>query len=604
MEKFIAEHADRYQSLVKAFKPPKSRRSASEAAPAPGMVVTTRLRPLLDDESSAKLPPALFPRTEQPGILDVHELRQSALGPPLLKSANFQVDHIYDAGSKTERIYQDVVEPLVPWAWNGGIGTLFAYGQTGSGKTYTISHLERLVAEEMLSGSLEGQRNVYVTIIELAGNAAHDLLNTRRPVSILEDSFGITQLTGALEHQVTTAVEMLTLIDTATAFRRTESTVKNDASSRSHAICRIRIQNLAVPEAEDGVLYLIDLAGSEAARDSAAHGAQRMKETREINTSLSVLKDCIRGKAEADALAGSNSKRKPHVPFRQSALTKVLKHVFDPAALRPCKTVVVACVNPCLADVGPSKNTLRYAETLRVLVPKAKPLRYDPKSPMTWSNERLREWVKENSGTPPIDAAILAPTESGTQLLRLPAPEFESRCLKTPGATPEQTKAFWSKFWQMHIDSQHAPAKASSAPESDTMDLLSRSSSQDPDPKTLSVPFKERIRPGMAVSWTPPPKFPMALPGMNMVVILCPAPAVGDGVRDVLGNQVNPGQDDNGEEAGSKGASYLCAIVTPAVMAEAYDVHLWRQIVVEEQWMNTEVLLEYDIATRYYYITI
>lgn len=85
MEKFIAEHADRYQSLVKAFKPPKSRRSASEAAPAPGMVVTTRLRPLLDDESSAKLPPALFPRTEQPGILDVHELRQSALGPPLLK---------------------------------------------------------------------------------------------------------------------------------------------------------------------------------------------------------------------------------------------------------------------------------------------------------------------------------------------------------------------------------------------------------------------------------------------------------------------------------------------------------------------------------------
>lgn len=156
----------------------------------------------------------------------------------------------------------------------------------------------------------------------------------------------------------------------------------------------------------------------------------------------------------------------------------------------------------------------------------------------------------------------------------------------------------------MHIDSQHAPAKAASAPESDTMDLLSRSSSQDPDPKTLSVPFKERIRPGMAVSWTPPPKFPMALPGMNMVVILCPAPAVGDGVRDVLGNQVNPGQSDKREEAGSKGGSYLCAIVTPAVMAEAYDVHLWRQIVVKEQWMNTEVLLEYDIATRYYYITI
>ncbi|KAH7152229.1 P-loop containing nucleoside triphosphate hydrolase protein [Dactylonectria estremocensis] len=604
MEQFIAENSDRYQSLVTAFKPPKSSRPASASAPTPGMVVTTRLRPLLDDETAAKLPPALFPRSDQPGVLDVHELRQSALGPPQLKSANFQVDRVYDTDSNTEHIYQDVVKPLVPWAWNGGIGTLFAYGQTGSGKTYTISRLERLVADELLSGSFEGQRNVYVTIIELAGNAAHDLLNTRRPVSILEDSFGITQLTGALEHQVTTADEMLAFVDTATAFRRTESTVKNDASSRSHAICRIRVQNLAAPEAEDGVLYLIDLAGSEAARDSAAHGAQRMKETREINTSLSVLKDCIRGKAESDALAGSSSKRKPHVPFRQSALTKVLKHVFDPAALRPCKTVVVACVNPCLADVGPSKNTLRYAETLRVLVPKAKPMRHDPKSPRTWTNERLREWIKENSGTPPIDASILAPTESGAQLLRLPTPEFESRCLKTPDVTPEQAKAFWSKFWQMHIDAQHASAKATSVPDSDTMDLLQRSSSQDPNPKALSVPFKERIRPGMAVKWTPPPGFPMALPGMNLAVVLCPAPAVDEGVKDVLGNQVNLGQDDKKADTGSKGIRYLCAMVTPAVMSEAYDVHLWRQIVVEDQQMDAEVFLEYDVATRYYYMTI
>ena len=144
------------------------------------------------------------------------------------------------------------------------------------------------------------------------------------------------------------------------------------------------------------MLYLIDLAGSEAARDSAAHGAQRMKETREINASLSVLKDCIRGKAEADAMAASSSKRKPHVPFRQSSLTKVLKHVFDPAAMRTCKTVVVGCVNPCLADVGPSKNTLRYAETLRVLVHKAKAAKYDPKSPMTWTNEQLKEWIEKN----------------------------------------------------------------------------------------------------------------------------------------------------------------------------------------------------------------
>lgn len=45
------------------------------------------------------------------------------------------------------------------------------------------------------------------------------------------------------------------------------------------------------------------------------------------------------------------------MPFRQSALTKVLKPVFDPAGGWKYKTVVVACVNPSPADVGPSKDT-------------------------------------------------------------------------------------------------------------------------------------------------------------------------------------------------------------------------------------------------------
>jgi kinesin family member 2/24 len=158
----------------------------------------------------------------------------------------------------------------------------------------------------------------------------------------------------------------------------------------------VRIEDPTDPAAEDGMLYLVDLAGSEAARDVAKHGAERMRETREINTSLSVLKDCIRGKAEADAIVASGSKKKPHVPFRQSTLTKVLKHVFNPHGTASCKTVVVACVNPCLLDIAASRNTMRYAEMLRVFVPKAKAAAYDPEVPMTWSNAQLRAWIENN----------------------------------------------------------------------------------------------------------------------------------------------------------------------------------------------------------------
>jgi kinesin family protein 2/24 len=49
---------------------------------------------------------------------------------------------------------------------------MFAYGQTGSGKTFTVSGLERLVAELLFDGDLEGERKLFVCIIELAGNSA------------------------------------------------------------------------------------------------------------------------------------------------------------------------------------------------------------------------------------------------------------------------------------------------------------------------------------------------------------------------------------------------------------------------------------------------
>ncbi|PHH50498.1 Diatom spindle kinesin-1 [Ceratocystis fimbriata CBS 114723] len=426
------------------------------------MIVAARLRPLLPAELASCLPQGVFPRPGMPGVLDVHELRRPVKGLAQLQSSDFRVDHTFGPDASTDRIYNEVVQSLLPWAWNGGIGTLFAYGQTGSGKTYTISRLEQLVANELMSGRLEGDRVVNVTIIELVGKNAYDLLNDRHPISILEDAFGVIQLTGALENRVSTAEGMLNLIERATALRRTEATDMNEASSRSHAICRIRIQkHSAINYDEDGMLYLIDLAGSEAGRDTVNHNRQRMSETRDINASLSVLKDCIRIKGEADTVdtnsrlgETSTSKRKPHVPFRQTFLTKILKHVFDPAALRHCKTVVIACVNPCFLDTSASKNTLRYAEALRVILPKVGETKYNAKIPRTWNNEQLKEWIQDNSGSPPVDASLLAPFETGIQLLRLTPDEFQSRCVKTRGVSIEKAMEFYLKIWQMHIDSQ------------------------------------------------------------------------------------------------------------------------------------------------------
>lgn len=65
------------------------------------------------------------------------------------------------------------MQPLLPWAWDGRVGTLFAYGQTGSGKTFTVSALERLVAGYLFDGTVRGDRKLHISIFELAGNSAY-----------------------------------------------------------------------------------------------------------------------------------------------------------------------------------------------------------------------------------------------------------------------------------------------------------------------------------------------------------------------------------------------------------------------------------------------
>ena len=90
----------------------------------------------------------------------------------------------------------------------------------------------------------------------------------------------------------------------------------------------------------EGKLYIIDLAGSERAKDSKDHSKERMAETKEINSSLSALKECIRARTQA-SMPGAGGL---HVPYRRSKLTLLMKDVFDIGCTRLCSTVVVtAC---------------------------------------------------------------------------------------------------------------------------------------------------------------------------------------------------------------------------------------------------------------------
>jgi kinesin family protein 2/24 len=324
----------------------------------------------------------------------------------------FALDRVYGENTQTESLYQEAAQDLVPWIWAGGIGTLFAYGQTGSGKTFTVTGITNLVARDMFAMDAVDNRELHVCCFEILGKKAYgtvipfpsfllvlnspDLLDNRRVFSIMEDSFGAMQLVGAHEQRPTSEAAFLSLIKTSALLRTSAPTAKNDQSSRSHAIYRIRIVNPSTPSVPCGELYLVDLAGSEGSADSASHSAARLAETKDINSSLSILKDCIRGRT---LWALQPEKATVHIPWRASKLTQVLKHVFNTTGERACKTIVVACVAPSIVDSAHSKNTLRYAEMLKVPVPKRKK-GVDAMAPSTWTNTLVKEWIAHNVCTP------------------------------------------------------------------------------------------------------------------------------------------------------------------------------------------------------------
>ncbi|KXJ89934.1 P-loop containing nucleoside triphosphate hydrolase protein [Microdochium bolleyi] len=184
------------------------------------------------------------------------------------KSYKYQIDRLFDGETTTGAIYTEAVAKLIPFACVGGIATLFAYGQSDSGKTFTISRLEELAIQALMNGS-----------------STDDALPPHGHLAS-----GVTQLVGAVEVTATSQTQFFELVEQAASFRRSVPTLHNAASSRSHAICRIRIR---LPErhqlgelrgkAKDGFLHMIELAGSEPARDVVVHDAELMRKKHEIS---------------------------------------------------------------------------------------------------------------------------------------------------------------------------------------------------------------------------------------------------------------------------------------------------------------------------------
>jgi hypothetical protein len=266
---------------------------------------------------------------------------------PRPKVHQHTLDGCFAGADDTDLVYQSACRELVADAANGGAATVLLYGQTGSGKTHTTLGFVPRASRDLFADLAAAGRDVVpasslgadehpdrsvaigLTCVEVLGDNVTCLLS-RETVSVLEDQSCTVRLRGAAESFVSTAAELTRAIEAALASRTTKATGRNDTSSRSHAVVRVRIAFLGNDDRaagrEDGELFLVDLAGSERNADQLTHDKERLVETKAINLSLMTLKDCI--KARGLVSAGATDKH-IHIPYRRSKLTVGwLRNVF------------------------------------------------------------------------------------------------------------------------------------------------------------------------------------------------------------------------------------------------------------------------------------
>ena len=163
---------------------------------------------------------------------------------------------------------------------------------------------------------------------------------------------------GLQEECVTDREEIFELLEIGNGNRRTASTYMNSESSRSHSLFILEAQQKFPNGTEkNGILNLIDLAGSEKVRKSKVSG-EKLEEAKKINLSLSCLGNVIH------ALT-SNAE---HIPYRDSKLTRLLQESLG----GNYKTVVVVACSPHFTNFEETISTLKFAQRAKFIKNKPK----------------------------------------------------------------------------------------------------------------------------------------------------------------------------------------------------------------------------------------
>jgi len=222
------------------------------------------------------------------------------------------------------------------------------------------------------------------SFVEIYNETLRDLLVTqKKPAGAEEVKYDIkhdaktgqTWVTNLMQVPVKSAARVHELLSRAAKNRAVSATNMNERSSRSHSVFQLRIKgrNDINKEEVEGLLNLIDLAGSERLDQSGATG-NTMKETIAINSSLTNLGNCIQALANNDK----------HVPYRNSKLTYLLQNSLGGNS----KTLM-------FVNISPAASNLR--ESVKYVFSASKCPHHNPTSPHPLSLSVLSDSLRRST---------------------------------------------------------------------------------------------------------------------------------------------------------------------------------------------------------------
>ena len=369
--------------------------------------VVARIRPLSLSEQERGAKETITAMQEQNGSTSCNE-------PELIETNGggskrwFELDAVLDPFTTQEEVYEKsgASNAVCNDIFNGYNATILAYGQTGSGKTHTMGTAVRgdggvQVKEadgmipracidlfQSVQQKCDGNARVELSYLEIYNEEIRDLLvlhDNHGSLKIRETLNGEVYVSGLTYKEVTCPQDVGKYMEQASQKRVVASTAMNAVSSRSHAICTLRISGVVESHSEidkfTSKLTLVDLAGeinqselylclvhvllvdqlqltshfdkgSERIKKTGAQGNRR-QEGISINKGLFVLGQVV------SALSDSRSSRKP--PYRESKLTRLLQDSLGGNS----RTIMVACISPAGLNFDESINTLRWATSAR-----------------------------------------------------------------------------------------------------------------------------------------------------------------------------------------------------------------------------------------------